>query len=293
MSLVTIPEPYRRAMTRAGTIVSLGSGEYADGDQNNYIGKSVKVRGAGHLGPNRTLLVNGGYKQSANGCTWQAANGVLFEDIALECRTDWGQQNCVFGFQSDYGLQHPVEEGSVATINRGAILGRTYGFYSWAEGHPTLRAFKSFISAGTIAVMGGQSSGPDAQLIELYDTDVVVDYDKYPSAGVGTDTVAGLCVRGGVMRMYGGSITVRGSSRMVGAVGAWASWFSADAPWPWDWPVLELVGVTFDVQANGSAGAWDILQDVGVVYCDRCKRADGKPLRIKGDRVYVNGVLHV
>jgi hypothetical protein len=245
------------------------------------------------LGKDRTVLVNKDVDESMNGCTWQAANGVLMEDLALECRTLVGEQNCVFGFAYDHDNLRPVAEGSVATINRVALLGRTYSLYSWSEGHPTIRAFSSHISAGTIAVIAGQSSGPDAQLLELFNCDVLCDYDKFPSAGVGSDTVAGVCARGGVLRMYGGTIGVRGSSKMPGAVGAWGSCFAAKGgPWTWDWPIMELVGITFDVQGNGSTEVYDIRQDVGVVHVDRCKRLDGKPLKIKGDRVYVNGVLY-
>ena len=44
MNIVTIPEPYRQAVSRDGATVLLGPGEYADGDQNNYLGKNATVR---------------------------------------------------------------------------------------------------------------------------------------------------------------------------------------------------------------------------------------------------------
>lgn len=292
LAQVTIPAPPDfAALARDGAQITVGPGNYWLGEDNIRAGKNVTLRGDGR---DTTVLNHSGYKTSAQGCFIEGNVGLRIEDITLRAATIQGQQNQVVGFQGVYpigGVTLPfqVADDADITLIRCWLRGRTFAGYLWGGKRNRMTAFRCDAEAGTWVWCAAGGSGPDAQFLRLVDCNSWGDWERLRGAGGDQDGKAGVCagvvVRGGQCQVIGGTITIKGNPKCGLAVGVLSSGIPhPPEAWPPNstWPKTELVGVTFNVQANGSPEVWDIVQEVGIVVATDCKRSDGQPLKIKG-----------
>jgi hypothetical protein len=256
MATIDAPPDFAN-MTKDDSITKFGPGEYQLGTEVLRLGKNAIVKGSGR---DKTRLVNTGYRHSAEGCNFEA-NDCTLEDICLESRVGVGNQSQVFGWQNNYGSGPQANTNTVARIYRSHLLGRTFACYAWSSRGDTTKppntiyAYETRIEAGQYGVSGGGGSGPDAQLIYLFNCDVVIDFERLRGAGGDQNLHSvGLWAQGGKIVMYGGTITIKGHKDSPKARGAWLArpWAKPDEAWPYQWPSMELYNVTCRVTPNGS-----------------------------------------
>lgn len=284
-SQLLIPAPPDFAnQSRDFSTTGFGPGVFQVGDAITRIGNEAIIRGDG-LNPDgtwRTTLVNTNDKDSAKGCLWEG-NNALVEDICFVSQCLHGEQSQVIGWQNNYFSSEPDNPnaadqskcGTLLTLNRFFGLGRTFTLYSWsARGRTPLpnrvKAHASRFEAGQFPILAGSGSGADAQYFDLYDCISIADFDRLTGAGGDQGMNAcGVGAQGGRVRMYGGTIRVKGGVNAERAVGIWATAFPATPPkpikpdWKYAFPVMQFADVDCKVDGNGCKGpVADVIGDL-------------------------------
>lgn len=253
------------ATAQPGTTIELDTGWYAF-DAPVRIAPGVRLVGAGD---DRTTLVNTGGNFSAFACCFQPVGGVVtLEGLTLESACGEREQAQTLGWQGS-----GAPSGATLIVRDCVVIGRAFALYTWGPPNNRIVCERTTIQAGRWCVTAGAAPGTwpglDSQDISLYDCTLIADFAQHKGAGgdvnAGQSSSAGIVARGGRVRMFGGSINVKGCPEIDLAVGAWCT--PQPGTWTTDgtWPLVELTGTKIAIEQNGSKRAVDTEALIGKV----------------------------
>lgn len=189
------------------------------GDVLDYGTKDIDLgTGPGiHLPQYTTLVGRGGtiYSQWRYQlqCCIELNHGCALKDVrVIMNNTDPTYPGVCVGFsQANWSKTNggPAQiKAMQATIEGGYFQGKEYGLYVWGapEGCRIIARNKPTF-AGKIGACLGTGSGPTAGFIDLYEANVIGNMNIARTGGASGVGLAGLLVRGGVVRMFGGTVS--------------------------------------------------------------------------------------
>lgn len=244
-----------RRSAPAGSVIEIPGGVYELPCGSVYVPPTPKpytaIVGTGPT-PEATVLFQRPFSWSGRDAAFEFSHGLIYENLTLATPTGEDARG-VQMITAGYTRQN---SGNQTTTLRNVIIrGATCGLYSWgADGQRNRVVWHGGRCEGTRWLVSiGQSNGADAAYYDLHGVDIVGDWQQYgPGAGhTERHMMAGLLARGGRIRMFGGSITLKGgtvlttdSKPLVEMIGATTTNIDSGSQWGGGvWPLIELHSV--------------------------------------------------